>query len=395
MKPMKVLYLIDSLQSGGAERSLAEMLPGLHASGVEPIVACMRRSEDGVEDQVAGRFDLRFLAARRPPGRLREVRAMIRAEAPAMIHTTLLASDLLGRVAAARTGVPVLTSLVNTSYDPVRFEDPRIRPWVFRRVQSVDGWTARRLTKHFHAITQAVKDHNVEALGIPAERVTVIERGRDAERLGVPTLGRRAAARRLLGLDDSTEVVVTVGRQEYQKGHRFLLEAVERLSRVRPGLVLLMLGRRGAASPEIDGLLARPGMADRVRVLGYRDDAPDVLASADVFAFPSLFEGLGGSLIEAMALGLPIVASDLPAIREVVEPDRNAALVPASAPDRLAAAIGALLDDPAKRAAYAARSRAIFEERFTLERSIERMAALYRELVAPADIANAVPGSRR
>ena len=213
------------------------------------------------------------------------------------------------------TPVTVLTSLVNTSYDPVRFADPRIRPWVFRIVQRVDGLTARRLTAHFHAITVAVKDHNVEALHLRAGRVTVIERGRDDGRLGRGSDDRRAASRRTLDLADDAEVVVTLGRQEYQKGQRFLLEAVERLAQNRPRLVLLMLGRRGAASTELDELLRRPLLAERVKVLGHRDDAPDVLAAADIFAFPSLFEGLGGSLIEAMALGLPIVASDLPAVR--------------------------------------------------------------------------------
>jgi glycosyltransferase involved in cell wall biosynthesis len=380
MTRIKVLYLIDSLQSGGAERSLAEMLPGMSRLGVDPLVVCFRHSEDGVEDRVRREFDLRFVAGN-APARVRAVRKLIRAERPDLLHTTLLASDLIGRVAAARTGVPVLTSLVNTSYDPIRFRDPHIRPWVFRRVQAVDSWTSRRLTAHFHAITHAVKDHNVEALRIPAERVTVIERGRDPERLGGRTAERRREARRMLDLSDDHEVVVNVGRQEYQKGHTDLLEAIERLAAARPNIVLLMVGRRGAASGDIDALGGRAAIAEHVRFLGYRDDAPDVLAAADLFAFPSLFEGLGGSLIEAMALGLPIVASDIPAIREVVEPGRNATLVPASAPDRLAEAIGQLLDDRSAAAAYASRSREIFEERFTLERSTERMVALYAEVL--------------
>ncbi len=381
---LKVLFLIDSLQGGGAERSLAEMLPGLRRRGIDPIVVCLRRSAEGVEDQVRGRFDLRYLAARRFPGRVRAVRRIIRDERPDLVHTTLLQSDLVGRLAAMGTPVTVLTSLVNTSYDPVRFADPRIRPWVFRIVQRVDGLTARRLTAHFHAITVAVKDHNVEALRLRASRVTVIERGRDDGRLGRGSDDRRAASRRALDLAADAEVVVTLGRQEYQKGQRFLLEAVERLAQQRPRLVLLMLGRRGAASPELDELLRRPLLAERVRVLGHRDDAPDVLAAADIFAFPSLFEGLGGSLIEAMALGLPIVASDLPAVREVLEQgnDGNARLVPPGTSEPLAEAIDDLLSDRSKAESFGARSRRIFEERFTLDRSIDRMAGLYRALVA-------------
>ena len=377
---LKVLHLIDSLQGGGAERSLAEMLPGLSELGIDPIVACVRRSTDGVEDQVAGIFDLRYLTARRFPGRVRQIREINRTERPGLVHTTLLHSDLLGRLAARRTAVPVLTSLVNTSYDPVRLSDPRLNAKAFRLVRLVDGFTARRYTTHFHAITRAVKDHNVSALGISPTRVTVIERGRDARRLGARTADRRAEARRSLGLTDDHEVIATLGRQEYQKGQRFLLEAVERLASRRPDVVLVLMGRRGAASAELDDLLARPALAGRVRMLGHREGVPDVLAGADVFAFPSLFEGLGGSLIEAMALGLPIVASDLPATREVLEPGANATLVAPGLSEPLAGAIEELLVDRDRAASFGRRSRELFEERFTLDASVERMAGLYRML---------------
>lgn len=381
---MKVLFLIDSLQGGGAERSLAEMLPGLAARGVDPIVVCLDRRADNVEDLILGRFDLRYIEARRAPGRVRAVRRMIREERPDLVHTTLLRSDLIGRFAAAGTGVPVLTSLVNLSYDPIRFSDPRIRPWVFRRVQAFDGWTARRFNEHFHAITGAVKDHNVAALGIEPDRVTVVLRGRDGSRLGSPSPDRRNEARRRLGLSDDDDVLVNVGRQEFQKGQRYLLEAIERLTAAGRRPVALILGRRGVASAELDELAKRPGLEGRVRFLGHVDDVADVLAAADVFVFPSLFEGLGGSLIEAMALGLPIVASDLPAVREVLEDGANAALVPPADAGALAGAIAGLLGDRARAARFGRRSRELFEERYTLEASTEQMASLYHRIVGSA-----------
>jgi glycosyltransferase involved in cell wall biosynthesis len=127
-------------------------------------------------------------------------------------------------------------------------------------------------------------------------------------------------------------------------------------------------------------MVDRHGMNQRVHLLGHRDDLPEVLAAADIFVFPSLFEGLGGVLIEAMALGLPIVASDLPAIREVVEEGGNALLVPHSDPGALAVAIDRMLGDDAMRKSFAARGRKIFNERFTLERSTQGMLDLYRKL---------------
>ena len=138
----------------------------------------------------------------------------------------------------------------------------------------------------------------------------------------------------------------------------------QRLSEARAGDALVVPQRRRCGSS------------------GHRDDAPEILAAADVFVFPSLYEGLGGSLIEAMALGLPIVASDLPAIREVVEPDRNAVLVPPGSPSELASAVEPLLGDEPRRKAMGARSRQIFEERFTLERSASRMIELFERVAA-------------
>ncbi len=119
----------------------------------------------------------------------------------------------------------------------------------------------------------------------------------------------------------------------------------------------MVAGREGHASAALGDQIARLGLDDRVRLLGHRSDVAEVLSAADLFVFPSVYEGLGGALIEALALGLPIVASDLPALREVVRPGENADLVSPTDSAALAAAVVALLDDPARRRAYGARSR--------------------------------------
>lgn len=380
---LKVLYVIDSLGAGGAERSLAEILPYLSADHIETIIACLMRRDEGVHEAIVNDgFDVRFIEAKRLSGRVLELRRLIRLERPDLVHSTLFESDIAARLAAVRSGVPVVTSLVNTSYDPVRFQDPNIRPWRLRALRAVDSWTARHLTTHFHALTSAVSGAAVRSLGIPLGRITVIERGRDGARLGHPSPGRRRRARLALGLAEDDEVLVNAGRHEFQKGQRYLLEAMARLVPHRSKALLLIAGRRGNVSEEIEALTKERRLGDRVRLLGHRDDLPEILAAADLFVFPSLYEGLGGSVIEAMALGVPIVASDLEALREVVEPERNAVLVPPASPLELASAIEALLDDPGRRFRFGQRSRAIFEERFTIERCARRMAALYRRVVA-------------
>ena len=378
---MKVAFIINGLGTGGAERSLFEMLPFFTRAGVEPTVVCLVRQDEGVlaSTRELG-VDVRMLKGHGWLSRARELHSLVQGIRPDLLHTTIFEADVLGRIAAVRTGTPVLTSLVNTTYDPVRLQDPNIRRWRLGVVKGVDGWTARHLTTHFHAITEAVKDAAVRDLRVKARDVTVVPRGRDAARLGEPSKDRRAKARSLLDLNADDVVVATVGRQEFQKGQWHLLEATASLIQLNPSFRLLIAGRRGNASQKLEDVIRTSGLNGEVRFLGHRDDAPEILAAADVFVFPSLYEGLGGALIEAMALGLPVVASDLPAIREVVEAGRSAVLVPPGSSQALAAAVGVLMADPQLRRTMGERGRQIFRERFTLERSATSMLELFTDV---------------
>lgn len=370
-----MVFVIDALGFGGAERSLAELLPGLAAAGIDPVVVCLHHRE-GVEANVRAQgFDVRILPAGRG-ARLAALRRVMEDDSPALIHTTLAAATLTARCAAVGTGVPVLTSLVSQSYGPERMADPHVRPAAVRAIRLVDGWSARHLTTHFHAITHAVKRWAVETLRVTPRRVTVVERGRDPRRLGEAGLERRASARLRLGLPPNAPVLVAVGRQEYAKGHRFLLTAMPRVIAAHPSAVLLLAGRPGAETVHLRQLADRMGAGRSIRFLGHRDDLPDVLAACDLFVFPSLWEGLGGSLIEAMALRLPIVASELEPIREVVEGGSCAVLVPPRDPMAIGSAISSLLGDRNRARDLGSRGREIFERRFTLDRSTERMISL-------------------
>jgi glycosyltransferase involved in cell wall biosynthesis len=316
--PLRVMAVINGLGTGGAERSLAEILPGLRKRGIEVQVVCSYRRERGVEIQVvAGGFRVTYLERSSYLGRWRELRRLIRSERPDLVHTTIIESDILGRLAAAGSGVPVVTSLVNTSYDSARLADPSVRRHRLELVRIVDGFTARHLTSAFHAITQAVATDAVRALRISPARVTVFGRGRDLTRLGQVTPERRAEVRQRLGLDPNDVAVIAVGRQEFQKGHHVLVDAAASLHATFPRLRVIIAGREGSETGRIRHRITELGLEDVVWQLGHRDDVPDLLAASDVFAFPSRFEGLGGSLLEALALGLPCVVSDIPVFREV------------------------------------------------------------------------------
>jgi glycosyltransferase involved in cell wall biosynthesis len=378
---VRVLFAINSLGSGGTERSVAELVAPLRARDIEISFACLE-SHPGVEDTVrrAG-SQVAVLRTRSPRAVIPALHGMIRELKPDLVHTALFESDVFARIAAVGTGVPVMGSLVNTGYEPERLIDPNVSRSGLEAARLVDGWTGRHLSDHFHAVSHAVKASAERRLGFDSRRITVVERGRDVERLGQATRQRRLRVRDELEVDDSCQLLLSVGRQEYQKDHLCLIEAIGRLVE-RKDLLALIAGRAGNATPDLTSALSSSPGGNRIRLLGHRDDIPDLLAAADLFVCTSRFEGLPGAIIEAMALGLPVVATSIAPVREVVEPGANAEIFDPGDSDALAAIVRELLDQPGRRSDMGARSREIFLARFTLERSADLMADLYREVAA-------------
>lgn len=359
---MRTLHLIDSLGPGGAERSLIELVASLREHSFEPTVAYFERTEVdllGLAEAMGVRTV--HIAARGWIGRVRAVRRLVRGVRPSVLHTTIFRSDIVGRVAAIGTDAPVLTSIVNTSYEPVRLSDARVRRSRLLGAQIIDAITAHLGGHLFHAISQAVASSAVHRLRLDPESVIVVPRGRRRTELGEPSRERRASARALLGIAEEDFVVLQVGREDHQKGHVDLLSAFFRMREQWVDATLVLAGRQGNASQAIDDLLARRG-SQRVLRLGHSTDVPELLAAADVFVFPSLYEGLGGALLEAMAMEVPIVATAVPALVEVVEDD--GIVVPPGDPPAIARAVAEVRDDPMSAHERARAARRRFDNQF-------------------------------
>jgi glycosyltransferase involved in cell wall biosynthesis len=374
-RPMRLLYLIDSLFPGGAARSLAAVAPHLVSSGVRLEVAYLVE-RPGLQHELE-RAGARVVPAAGSSSRLaRSVRVtrMVRRSRPDLIHTTLFEADVAGRIAGRLAGVPVVSSIVNLAYGPQQLGDPRLKRRRIEAARLVDAITARRVVR-FHALSRHVAEVMGERLRIPLERIDVVARGRDPERLGRRTEERRAEARARIGAGPGDVVLLAAARQEHQKGLDVLLDAFPMVSARLPEARLIVSGRAGGATPSLQGKAAAAG--SRVAMLGARDDVPDLMCAADVLVVPSRWEGLGCVLIEGMALEVPIVASDLPAVREVLDDGRCGLLVPPERPDRLAAAIvQAVRDgDDGRHRAVLARRR--FQDRYTDDRVAGEMLAFY------------------
>jgi len=385
MAPIRVLYLINSLGAGGAERSLAESLPLLDQFDVDPIVICLDRTTEGFEDSlIEAGYDIRFVEGRSMAYRVKLVRATVEQLSPHIVHTAVFDANQVGRLACFRRAT-VVTSLISTPYDSRRVsEDPNLSTFKLGVVQLIDGISSHTLTSHFHAVSKTAKQAAMRDLHIPDKKITVVYRGRDPERLGVPSSERRKRVRHQLGFDLSQPIIINLGRHEYAKGQKYLIKAAADLKHTHPDAVTVIAGRLGNATKDLHFMVQNEGLENNVTFLGHVEAVGDLLAAADVFVLPSIYEGLPGAVIEAMALGLPIVASDIPQVRELVRDGHGALLVPVGSSHEIAASIRRLLTDKPLRERFGNQNRREFLSQFTIRRYVAELVSLYRSLVPEA-----------
>ena len=371
--------MVDSLLQGGAERSLLDLAHEMRNRGIVTTLATLRDEPVGFSAENLGIERIRIQGST-AFGRMTNLRSHLQTGRFDLVHTMLFASDITGRLAAWGTGIPVLSSIVNTTYDPERLADPHVSAWKVGLIRQVDGWTARHLTRRLHAISEEVRDSAKRALGVPNSHIVVIPRGRDPDTFTPPSIDVGNAIRQGMGLVAQAPVFLMLGRQEYQKGHATLLEAWPTVLAALPNAVLLLAGRPGNESKRLAAITNRLKIIDTVRFLGFRQDVANLLAVADVFVFPSRYEGLGGALLEAMAAQVPVVVTDLAVTREVLGND--AWFFPAGDVAALARELIAASESSDDAIPAAALGR--FMERFTLEAVGSQMAALYRDIVDTA-----------
>lgn len=379
---VRVLVVIDSLDQGGAEQSLQALLPTLRPRGVDVELALLRSADREAEASLRRRgVGVRILGTGSSvPATARALRALVRQQRVDVLHATLFTPIVAASLATIGTGVPVLASMVNTPPARRSNVDASGRPWKVEAAVTVEALACRHLVTRLHAVTPGVRRATEARYGVDPSRIVVAERGRDGDRFHPPTPEARAAIRAELGLGADDEVVVALGRHEPSKGFGDLVDAVARLAPDRPRLRVVLAGREGTQTAALRSRIGAAGLTDRIDLLGRRPDPERVLAAGDLFVLSSLREGTSGASIEAMATGLPVVATRLAGLEGILVDDRQALLVPAGDPPALARAVARVLDDPDLARRLGTAGRATFAARFTLDASSAAFAEMYRSV---------------
>jgi len=271
-----------------------------------------------------------------------------------VVHTHSAKAGALGRIAAGRAGVP---RVVHTYHGfPFHEFQSRVRRGAYI---GVERYLARR-TDVFLAVGASVAAEAVRKGVAAPERTRVINPAIErTESTASPAV--RAAARTELGVPVGCKVVGTVGRVDYQKAPECFVDAVAALS--RPDVYAVWIGD-GPMRQRMLRRAARLGLGGRFVCTGHRDDVPYLLAGLDVFAMASRYEGLPCAVAEAMTAGLPVVATAVNAVPDVVIPGETGLLASPERPRQLAAAIGYMLSQPAEAARMAAAGRRLIDDSF-------------------------------
>jgi glycosyltransferase involved in cell wall biosynthesis len=385
--PVKVAYILPRLEMGGTEKHVRDLVGRLDRTRFRPII--IATSDGGALEAVFRRMDVPVFIigyqgftrrrgqvlrrARLACKSFREISSILRAERTAIVHAYLPAANVLGAIAgtAARTpaivvskrglchykkGRPILAffeNVANLAADVVLVNSDAVAA----AVRSAERFCGRKIRRIRNGIDAASPDAS----------------GTTAPSVGGPALDPP--------LHPNAAAILYVANLFPYKGHLDLVDAASTVAARFPKACFLLAGREEGTSTQLRSRIEALGLRDRVRLLGPRDDVAALMAAADLIVHPSHEEGFSNTILEAMAAGKAVVATDVGGIPEAVEEGVTGILVPPRNPQRLAEAMLSLLENPARARAMGEAGQKRVRDLFPLRKMVHEIETLYEELL--------------
>lgn len=368
-----VLHVITRLELGGAQRNTLYTVAHLDRARFRPALAWGPGERLDGEAEVLGDVELRpvpkLVRAIRPLADMaafRHLREIIRELRPAIVHTHSSKAGVLGRLAARRERVPIIVHTVH-GFGFTPLQPPPLRATLVALERRVARWT-----DHFVVVSRVNLDHGVRLRLLDPERTTVIRSGIQLKRYDEPKGGSALRAR--LAVPDGAVLVTQVGNFKPQKAPLDFVRMAARVVKEAPGTRFLMVGD-GPLRDRAEELARELGIAADVCFPGWLDEVPAVWAATDIAVLTSHHEGLPRALVEALAAGVPVVATAVDGNVEVVRDGENGYLVPRGQVAAMSQRVVELVLDPALRRQLAATPRRLDE--FDIDAMVRRQEELY------------------
>ena len=366
-RPTRVVYLVHALQVGGAEEMVLNLVRHL-PERFEPMVCCIHELGPIGEEIRAQGAPITVLGLNPGLRRLWDVariQRFLRDTQPQIVHTFLLTASLYGRLAAVLARVPILVGTEVNIYERKRAHHALVERLLMPA-------TARVV-----ASAESVRRFYIDQVHADPSKVDVIYNAVDWAQL--QTSKGRDEMRVSLGVPRDRPLAGVIARLTEQKGHVHLFDALARTPQLA-GLDLIVVGDgelRDSLRQRVEAL----GLSSHVKFVGARRDLGDLLHAMDVFVLPSLWEGLPLSLVLAMGAGLPVVATTVAGVPEVVENERTGLLVPPADPMALGRALGRIVTDPRLARRLADNGRAVVLAKFGVDGYVSAVTRLYDRLL--------------
>ena len=368
---IRVAVVIDSLKVGGAQRLIAAYAASAAAHGLDPVIITLREGGAPFILESIRTAGVRVIPLPSPSlfnlQRWQKLVELLKEERVDLVQTHLIYSNILGALAAHRADIPVIATLHSTT---VRGD------WKSRILKRMENYCLRSYATRILAVGKVVADFNQENYG--DRTIDVIPNG--IPRPNLPEFPDRERLRKEIMGNHSGSLIITVGRFSRAKGYEDMIDAFHMLSQRAQQPKLLMVGA-GSHVESIREQIGNLNLNQSVILAGEREDVHQLLALSDVYASSSHREGLPLAVLEAMMVGLPVVATSVGDIPNVVTKETGV-VVPPHRPELLAAALEDLLQNPEKRHAMgkAAHRRAMDE--YSVDAWMRRHLDLYRDVLA-------------
>lgn len=364
---IKVLFIVESLDVGGAELSLLKWLRHCDRGTFAPSVIAL---SDGILREELNRlkipniifpkqhpFDIFFLY-----GLIKQIRQI----APDVVHCRNgIPAISYGVLAARLAGIPIICSIHGRTH----YINKNFKTWLWFHIM--------KLSRLIIVVTQNIKDEIVHLGGIDPKIIKVIYNGIDTSAVIHEV---KAQLRRDFQFTEQDFIVGTVGNLRAIKGQRYLIEAMPLILQKQPAAQIVMIGQ-GPEERNLNALAQNLGIASQIRFLGYRKDAQQIIGMFDVFVLPSLSEGFPNVLLEAIMAGVPVVATNAGGVPEIVHHGKEALLVNPADATELAAAILHLADQPELRNILVKNALGRVKDQFDIRTTLTRYDAAYLNLI--------------